>query len=165
MPAMHIRIRPIGALPLALLLLAGCGSAPKPGSAEAAPAQPETAPQPSATPAPAAPTPAAEGASAHAAPDQEFQPALATGAVKGVPAPTNTAPIVAVANYFTEFAGLDVAALPTAKRERFLQAVNSELCPCGCKTDTLARCYVNDPRCPVVKGIVQKLYQDVRSGP
>jgi hypothetical protein len=81
-----------------------------------------------------------------------------------VPAPTNTAPITAMANYFTELPGLDVAGLGPAQREKFLQQVNSELCPCGCKNDTLARCYVNDPKCPVVRGIVQKLYDQVKGG-
>jgi len=94
----------------------------------------------------------------------ELQPENATGAVKGVPAPTNTIPIVAVANYFTELPGIDVAALKPGRKEKFLQRVNSEMCSCGCKNDTLARCYVNDPRCPVVKSVVQKVYDEVKSG-
>jgi hypothetical protein len=94
----------------------------------------------------------------------EFRPESAVGAVEGVPAPTNTTPIVAVANYFTELPGFDVAGLKPRQREKFLQQVNSEMCTCGCKDDTLARCLINDPRCPVVKGMVQKVYDEVKSG-
>ncbi len=122
--------------------------------------------------APAAPagqaTPAAEAriepSSRTPAVDGSFAPERATGAVKGVPAPTNTAPIVAVANYFTELPGIDVASLRSSQKEKFLQRVNSELCTCGCRNDTLARCYVNDPRCPVVKGMVQKVYEESKAG-
>ncbi|MBI4169656.1 MAG: hypothetical protein HY510_06940 [Acidobacteria bacterium] len=95
---------------------------------------------------------------------QEFRPETAVGAVEGIPAPTNTAPIVAVANYFTELPGFDVAGLKPRQREKFLQQVNSEMCTCGCKNDTLARCYINDPRCPMVKGMVQKVYDEVKAG-
>jgi len=94
----------------------------------------------------------------------ENQPENAAGAVKGVPGPTNTIPIVAVANYFTELPGIDVAGLKRGRKEKFLQRVNSEMCSCGCKNDTLARCYVNDPRCPVVKSVVQKVYDEVKAG-
>ena len=94
----------------------------------------------------------------------EYQPENAAGAVKGVPAQTNTIPIVAVANYFTELPGIDVAGLKRGRKEKFLQRVNSEMCSCGCKNDTLARCYVNDPRCPVVKSMVQKVYDEVKAG-
>ena len=81
-----------------------------------------------------------------------------------MPAPTNTIPIVAVANYFTELPGIDVAGLKRGQKEKFLQRVNSEICSCGCKNDTLARCYVNDPRCPLVKTLVQKVYDEVKAG-
>lgn len=94
----------------------------------------------------------------------ELLPQNAAGAVQGEPAPTNTVPIVAVANYFTELPGIDIAGLTRGQREKFLQRVNSEICSCGCKNDTLARCYVNDPRCPLVKGVVQKIYEDIKAG-
>jgi len=94
----------------------------------------------------------------------ELRPENAAGAVRGVPAPTNTVPIVAVANYFTELPGIDVTGLKRGQKEKFLQRVNSELCSCGCKNDTLARCYVNDPRCPLVKTLVQKVYDEVKAG-
>jgi hypothetical protein len=94
----------------------------------------------------------------------ELKPENAAGAVRGVPAQTNTVPIVAVANYFTELPGIDVAGLKRGQKEKFLQRVNSEICSCGCKNDTLARCYVNDPRCPLVKTLVQKVYDEVKAG-
>ncbi len=146
---------------LAVVLLTGCS-----GSQEtSAPSGAEPQALAPAEPAPAAggeTTTATPGAPMEASPD--FRPETAAGAVPGTPAPTNTAPIVAVANYFTELPGIDVARLNTRQREKFLQQVNSEMCPCGCKNDTLARCYVNDPRCPTVKGMVQKVYDEVKSG-
>ncbi len=120
-----------------------------------------------------APSPAAPGTEAKneeqpatdaAADAPELKPENAAGAVRGVPAPTNTVPIVAVANYFTELPGIDVAGLKRGQKEKFLQRVNSEICSCGCKNDTLARCYVNDPRCPLVKTLVQKVYDEVKAG-
>jgi hypothetical protein len=149
------RAIPITAPILFTLLFAACSG--KPAEAPAA-----------VTPTPAAETPQAPppapSASPAAAADTHYSPEQAAGAVKGIPAPTNTAPIVAVANYFTDLPGIDVASLKTSQKERFLQRVNSELCTCGCKNDTLARCYVNDQRCPVVKGMVQKVYNEVKSG-
>ena len=94
----------------------------------------------------------------------ELRPENAAGAVRGKPAATNTMPIVAVANYFTELPGVDIAGLKRGQKEKFLQRVNSEICSCGCKNDTLARCYVNDPRCPLVKTLVQKVYDEVKTG-
>lgn len=93
-----------------------------------------------------------------------YDPATAVGAVKGVPAATNTAPIEAVANFFTDLPGFDLTALDAPKREKFLHRVNSEMCSCGCKNDTLAHCLVNDPRCPTVKGLVQAVYDEVKAG-
>jgi len=151
---------------LASLVFGGCGGATK----EAAGSPPGTSSQEQAASGSAtAPGPATgqEPTAADAdepADTQGIDPGMAAGAIRGVPAPTNTAPIVAIANYFTEFQGLDVAGLKPAQREKFLQQVNSELCPCGCKNDTLARCYVNDPKCPVVRGIVQKMYDQVKGG-
>jgi hypothetical protein len=148
---------------LAAVLVAGCS-----GSKETPAPAAETAPEAATPAAEAAPDAAgATPAGAQAEPLQpspEFRPETAAGAVPGTPAPTNTTPIVAVANYFTELPGIDIAALGGRQREKFLQQVNSEMCPCGCKNDTLARCYVNDPRCPTVKGMVQKLYDEVKSG-
>ena len=150
------------ALLAAVPMLATCsrstGSGPASGGTPTVQAQ-ET-PAPSEAPAKERETPAPETAAG--AP--ELRPENAAGAVKGVPAPTNTVPIVAVANYFTELPGIDVAGLKRGQKEKFLQRVNSEICSCGCKNDTLARCYVNDPRCPLVKTLVQKVYDEVKAG-
>jgi len=124
----------------------------------------ETTPAPAATPeatAQAANDPAETAAPAGTS---NYDPATAAGAVKGVPAPTNSAPIEAVANFFTELPGFDLASLSARQREKFLHRVNSEMCTCGCKNDTLARCLVNDPKCPVVKGMVQTVYDEMKSG-
>jgi len=138
------------------------------GSGGSAPAE-TPATQTQATPAPSPATPEAQAKDQEAAAKEiaeapEMRPENAAGAVRGVPAPTNTVPIVAVANYFTELPGIDVAGLKRGQKEKFLQRVNSEICSCGCKNDTLARCYVNDPRCPLVKSLVQKVYDEVKAG-
>jgi len=128
--------------------------APAPAASEAAPA-----------PGDETPAQAANDSAAAARPEGDvYDPATATGAVKGIPAPTNTAPIEAVANYFTDLPGFDLASLDTTRREKFLHRVNSELCSCGCKNDTLAHCLVNDLKCPTVKGLVQTVYDEVKAG-
>jgi hypothetical protein len=115
-----------------------------------------------ATPAPDARN--ANGQDPAAGDEHLYDPATAAGAVRGIPAPTNTASIEAVANFFTEVPGVDLTALDTRSKEKFLHRVNSELCTCGCKNDTIARCAVNDPKCPLVKNLVQKVYDEVKSG-
>ena len=154
----------------AFMLLAACpavfscsrsgGTGPSPGAAPAAQTTPAPSPAPPATEARNAEPPATDPT----ADAPELKPENAAGAVRGVPAPTNNVPIVAVANYFTELPGIDVAGLKRGQKEKFLQRVNSEICSCGCKNDTLARCYVNDPRCPLVKTLVQKVYDEVKAG-
>ena len=99
-----------------------------------------------------------------AAEPEQYDPASASGAIKGVPAPTNTATIEAVANYFAEVPGFDLAPLGERGREKFLHRVNSELCTCGCKNETIAWCLVNDPKCPMVKGLAQAVYDEVKKG-
>jgi thiol-disulfide isomerase/thioredoxin len=44
--------------------------------------------------------------------------------------------------------GIDLAALPPAKRSEALQKLNSESCTCGCDL-TVAKCRVDDPNCGV----------------
>jgi hypothetical protein len=149
---------------LALAMVVWSSGCARSGGPEA-PAAQANAPQSQATPAAQeAKTDTTAEQDERIAQAPENQPENAAGAVKGVPGPTNTIPIVAVANYFTELPGIDVAGLKRGRKEKFLQRVNSEMCSCGCKNDTLARCYVNDPRCPVVKGMVQKVYDEVKSG-
>jgi len=145
------------------LATAACSKTAAPGVAA-----PNEEPQAQATPAPAEPESQKNAAAGededNAAQAPELLPQNAAGAVQGEPAPTNTMPIVAVANYFTELPGIDIAGLKRGQKEKFLQRVNSEICSCGCKNDTLARCYVNDPRCPLVKPVVQKIYEDIKAG-
>jgi hypothetical protein len=164
-----VRVRSIYALaslPFVLVALScsGAGGAPEPAGDTSSAAQQVATPAPAEVPAEQQ-APATEQDDAMPASEApEMRPENAAGAVQGVPAPTNTVPLVAVANYFTELPGIDVAGLKRGPREKFLQRVNSEMCSCGCKNDTLARCYVNDPRCPSVKTMVQKVYDEVKSG-
>ena len=96
---------------------------------------------------------------------EEFSPTKASGGVEGIPAATNTAPIVAIANYYADLPGFDMSSLTPAQKEKFLQRANSELCTCGCKNDTLAKCYVNDETCTVVRDILKNVLAEVRAGP
>ena len=135
------------------------------GGAKNAEAPAATATETTAAPAgDEAPAQAANDPAAARSEGESFDPATATGAVKGIPAPTNTAPIEAVANFFTDLPGFDLASLDKPRREKFLHRVNSELCSCGCKNDTLAHCLVNDLKCPTVKGLVQTVYDEVKTG-
>jgi hypothetical protein len=153
----------ISALFAAALALS-CGGTKTDTAASSTPAA-STAPAAQATtPPPAADARNATGQAPDAPDAQQYDPATAAGAVRGIPAPTNTASIVAVANFFTEVPGVDLTTLDTRSKEKFLHRVNSELCTCGCKTDTIARCAVNDPKCPRVKDLVQKVYDEVKSG-
>ncbi len=95
---------------------------------------------------------------------ENFAPARASGAVEGIPAATNTAPIVAIANFYADLPGIDMSSLTDAQLEKFLHRANSELCTCGCKDDTLAKCYINDPSCPLVKDMLKSVLEEVRSG-
>jgi hypothetical protein len=150
-------------LTMVLLAFIACSKADGP-----AVSAPKEEPAAQATPAPVEPASQKDAAAGEddedAGPAPELLPQNAAGAVQGEPAPTNTVPIVAVANYFTELPGIDIAGLTRGQKEKFLQRVNSEICSCGCKNDTLARCYVNDPRCPLVKPVVQKIYEDIKAG-
>ena len=105
-------------------------------------------------------TPPATGA----AEPENYDPASAAGAVRGIPDPANTGTIDAVANYFAELPGFDLAPLGERGREKFLHRVNSEMCTCGCKNETIAWCLVNDPKCPMVKGLAQSIYDEVKKG-
>jgi thiol-disulfide isomerase/thioredoxin len=56
--------------------------------------------------------------------------------------------------------GIDLAALPAAKRTEALEKLNSESCTCGCDL-TVAKCRVDDPSCgvslPLAKEIVKQI--------
>ncbi len=148
------------ALLLAALLL------PCPGSASPALAQAQdgghhnhgAAPPPQGTPGPAAP----KGVTA---------PAPAGGA--GPAGTINTPSWFAggeglfVPPYFDTFKGLDLAALGPVQKERFLHWVNTEFCTCGqsgCRRDTIANCYVNDPTCPWAPVRIRKILEEVKKG-
>jgi hypothetical protein len=143
-----------------VVCLAGCSAT---SDAEVA-AEPPAAESSGEGPGSASPASEPESQSSKSDDTLKFDPTQATGAVVGVPAPTNTTPIVAVANYYADLPGFDLSLLSTRQKEKFLQRVNSEMCTCGCKNDTLARCTVNDPSCPVVRGMVQRVFDEVRSG-
>ncbi len=152
--------RAVLSLLVAAALVCSCGGR-KSETASTTPTPAPTSAQAATPPAP--PAGKADGQAA-VADDHQYDPATAAGAVRGVPAPTNTGTIEAVANFFTEVPGVDLTTLDTHTREKFLHRVNSELCTCGCKNDTIARCAVNDPKCPRVKTLVQKVYDEVKSG-
>ena len=163
---MNIRSEPAAILAVALtagLFMTYCSGAPKEAGTSTG-AEGTTAADMAAAGSDEAPVPGADSAAETGDEGQpDFAPSRATGAVEGIPAPTNTVPIVAVANYYTELPGFDLGKLNARQKETFLQRVNSEMCTCGCKNDTLARCQVNDPNCPVVKGMVQKVYDEIKS--
>lgn len=148
----------------AMALSLGCGGS-RTDTAASTTSQAGTTPATqTATPPPAADAKLANGQDATGDDPHQYDPATAAGAVRGIPAPTNTGTIEAVANFFTEVPGVDLTALDTRSKEKFLHRVNSELCTCGCKNDTIAHCAVNDPKCPRVKTLVQNVYDEVKSG-
>jgi hypothetical protein len=67
-------------------------------------------------------------------------------------------------NYYLDLPGFDLSALTPKQKERFLERVNKELCTCGCSNDTIAHCLVNDPKCPVVRGLAEKALSEVKAG-
>jgi hypothetical protein len=69
--------------------------------------------------------------------------------------------------YYDTFKGLDLAGLGPVQRERFLHWVNTEFCTCGqsgCRRDTIANCYVNDPTCPWAPVRIRKILEEVKKG-
>jgi thiol-disulfide isomerase/thioredoxin len=60
--------------------------------------------------------------------------------------------------------GVDLAALPIAKRTEALQKLNSEPCTCGCDL-TLARCRVDDPSCSVSLPLAQQVVKHIAGTP
>lgn len=67
-------------------------------------------------------------------------------------------------NYFMELPGIDLSTLTPKQKQRYLDRVNKEICTCGCPTDTIARCLVNDPKCGTVRGLAEKVLSEVKSG-
>ena len=60
--------------------------------------------------------------------------------------------------------GVDLAALPIAKRTEALQRLNSQPCTCGCDL-TLARCRVDDPSCSVSLPLAQQIVKQIAGTP
>ena len=60
--------------------------------------------------------------------------------------------------------GVDLAALPIAKRTEALQKLNSQPCTCGCDL-TLARCRVDDPSCSVSLPLAQQIVKQIAGTP
>ena len=67
-------------------------------------------------------------------------------------------------NYFMDLPGIDLTTLTPKQKQRYLDRVNKELCTCGCPNDTIARCLVNDPTCPTVRGMAEKVLSEVKAG-
>jgi hypothetical protein len=67
-------------------------------------------------------------------------------------------------NYFMDLPGIDLSTLTPKQKQRYLDRVNQEMCTCGCPNDTIARCLVNDPKCPTVHGIAEKVLSEVKAG-
>jgi thiol-disulfide isomerase/thioredoxin len=60
--------------------------------------------------------------------------------------------------------GIDLAALPLAKRTEALQKLNGQACTCGCDL-TVARCRVDDPTCGVSLPLAQQIVKQIASQP
>jgi thiol-disulfide isomerase/thioredoxin len=60
--------------------------------------------------------------------------------------------------------GVDLAALPPAKRTEALQKLNSQSCTCGCDL-TLAKCRVDDPSCGVSLPLAREIVKQIAGTP
>jgi thiol-disulfide isomerase/thioredoxin len=60
--------------------------------------------------------------------------------------------------------GVDLAALPPARRTEALQKLNSQSCTCGCDL-TIARCRVDDPTCGVSLPIARQIVKQIAERP
>jgi len=67
-------------------------------------------------------------------------------------------------NYFMDLPGIDLSTLTPKQKQRYLDRVNKEACTCGCPNDTIAHCLVNDPKCPTVRGLAEKVLSEVKAG-
>lgn len=166
----HRALVTVSALCFLALALPGCGGAQSPEATP--PATSADVPEEAVQVEQAAPPPDDAGVKLPAdvpmeplQVSEDFSPTKASGGVEGIPAATNTAPIVAIANFYADLPGFDMSSLTPAQKEKFLQRANSELCTCGCKNDTLAKCYVNDETCTMVRDTLKKVLAEVRAGP
>ena len=60
--------------------------------------------------------------------------------------------------------GVDLAALPPARRTEALQKLNAQSCTCGCDL-SIARCRVDDPTCGVSLPIAQQIVKQITGTP
>jgi len=60
--------------------------------------------------------------------------------------------------------GIDLAALPAARRTEALQKLNAQPCTCGCDL-TVARCRVDDPTCGVSLPLAQQIVKQIAAMP
>jgi cytochrome c biogenesis protein CcmG, thiol:disulfide interchange protein DsbE len=58
--------------------------------------------------------------------------------------------------------GVDLAALPPARRTEALQKLNAQPCTCGCDL-TVARCRVDDPTCSVSLPLAREIVKQIAS--
>jgi thiol-disulfide isomerase/thioredoxin len=59
--------------------------------------------------------------------------------------------------------GVDLAALPVAKRIEALQKLNGQPCTCGCDL-TVAKCRVDDPTCGVSLPLARRIVKEISEG-
>ncbi len=67
---------------------------------------------------------------------------------------------LADAAHATEIPGLDLSQLTPAQKERALQRLNEDGCPCGCSL-TLAQCRINDSSCGISPPLAEKVVADI----
>lgn len=75
-------------------------------------------------------------------------------------------PITVSLNYhYDDLPGLDLEKLSPERRKRVIERANREICTCGCRGDTVARCLVKDPNCQLVKSLAKQIYEEERVRP
>lgn len=79
--------------------------------------------------------------------------------------PPNDLGLTVRRHYYSVLPGYDLSVMTDDQRRAFLEAINTELCTCGCQDETLGFCLVNDPGCPVVKARVRQVYIDIVGAP
>jgi thiol-disulfide isomerase/thioredoxin len=60
----------------------------------------------------------------------------------------------------TEIPGIDLAAIPPARRGDVLQKLNADACTCGCDL-SVAKCRIDDPTCGVSLPLARKIVADL----
>lgn len=78
-----------------------------------------------------------------------------------VPAPVAADPVPA---RFENLPGFPLTDLSVEKKQKFLARANSEMCTCGCKGDTVAKCVVQDPNCQIAPALAKRILDEVQAG-